>query len=684
MEPTNLAVMDRVLAAFTMIADAGIERIADEVMWLFFSLTTISFIWQHIRNMATDKAHPVGLLFGQLISIGFFVWILQQYTWITTQFYLSMIKLGLIAGGLDGVDPAKFGNPSSLMKIGMDVVKPLFDAMGTWGWLTGTNIIMLLSVIVVLAGFFIMSFQVFVAILEFKLGLIWCYLCFAMATLKQTSFATEKALGYIFASGMKLFALATITSIGAPVIKSFFTYSASPTYNESLSVAFGSLVLGMLTWFAPAKVAGVVSGGPSLGAGSLFSTAAAYGSLLGGAASMGATAGAAAVTGGKAAASFAKSSGITEALGGAIRSGAQNLANTEAGRTAIAGATIAAARAQGAAAAAMPSGPAGRALRMAGEGIQKAGNRVAQTFNDAAEERAVRAGRTGNGTGGASGKVSDKIAQPDGLTPEMKSNPVQAADALERMNSIERRYDSARTANNGATTAATEHSRAQGFRAIAHDIGAALQETNPAVSEKIGKELDRIEGAGQAMAKQGISPHENSGIQAQEYKNVVNRALNLDGGGGFDKAQMTTTMSPEGQKQNAAAVAALGVGSDIRAMAAKGMGNRDIMNSLGDKLKPLDAQAARLGQSSNAGTMKLQAIADYKSAAGIPNKGDAGFSQWANQEKRAASLARMAQAPAPEWAKNVRPFKAPNVRSMIPQGTERGGGITASGSTPNL
>ena len=679
MNPTNLSVMDRVLTAFTNLADAGIERISDEVMWLFFALTSIGFVWQHIRNMATDKGHPLGLLFGQLMVIGFFVWILTQYTWITSQFYLSMIKLGLIAGGLEGVDPASFGNPSSLMKMGMDVSKPLFDAIGVIGWVTGTNVIMVLSMIVVLASFFVMAFQVFVAILEFKLGVIWCYLCFAMATLKQTSFATEKALGYIFASGMKLFALATITSIGAPAIKAFLTMGESPTYNEALSVAFGSLIIGLLTWYGPSKAAGVVSGGPSLGAGSLFSTAAAYASLLGSGASAAATVGSAAASGGAAAVSAAKSSGLTQALGGAIKSGAQNLSNTDTGRVAIAGATIAAAKAQGAAAAAMPSGPAGRALRMAGEGLQKAGGRVAQTFNDAAEQRAQR------GNGGVSPeKGGDKLDQSDGLTPEMKSNPVQAADALERMNSIERRYDSAKSANGGATTAATEHNRAQAYRAIAHDIGSALSETNPAISQKIGNELDRIEGAGKAMAKQGVSPHQNSATQAQEYKNVVNRALNLDGGGGYDKAQMTTVMSPEGQRQNAAAVAALGVGSEIKAMAAKGMSTRDIANSLGDKLKPLDAQAARLSQGSNAGQMKLNAISDYKTVAGIPNKGDAGFSEWASQHRRQTALARAAQSPAPEWAKNVKPFRAPNVRSMIPNGTERSGSISATGSTPNL
>jgi type IV secretion system protein TrbL len=671
--------MDRVLKAFTDLADLGIERIKPEVLWLFFALATIGFVWQHIKNMAENKGHPIGLLFGQLIILGFYTWILTKYTWITTQFYLSMIKLGLLAGGLEGVSPEKFGNPSSLLKIGMDVSKPLFDAIGVIGWISGTNIIMIISMIIILASFFIMAFQVFVAILEFKLGLIWCFLMMAMAPLAQTSFATEKALGYIFASGMKLFALATITSIGAPAIKAFLVIGANPTYNDALSVAFGSLIIGLLTWFGPSKISGVVSGGPSLGAGSLFATAAAYGSLLGGGASAAATVGSAAASGGAAAAAAAKSYGVTEALGGAIKSGVQNLSNTEAGRTAIAGATIAAAKAQGAASAAMPGGAVGRAINMAGDGLKKAGNRVAQTFDDAAQERAQRGkGAASSGNGG------DKIAQADGLTPEMKSNPVLAADALERMNSTERRYEAAKSSNGGIASDKAEGDRATRHRGIAQDIAGALQETNPLLSDKIMAEIDRVNGAGVAMAKSGQAFGTSMQAMGDEYKNIATRALNLDGGGGYDKAQMTSTVSPEGQKQNAAAVAGLGVGAEIQSMAAKGMSTRDIVNNLGAKLKPLDAQAARLGQSSNASQMKLQAIADYKAVSGIPNKGDAGFSQWASQQQRAARLARAAQSPAPEWAKNVRPFKAPNVRSMIPQGTERSGGINASGSTANL
>jgi hypothetical protein len=259
-----------------------------------------------------------------------------------------------------------------------------------------------------------------------------------------------------------------------------------------------------------------------------------------------------------------------------------------------------------------------------------------------------------------------------------------SADALERMNSIERRYDSARQANGGATTAATEHSRAQGYRAIAHDIGSAVQGSNPALSQKIGSELDRIHGAGEAMAKQGVSPHQNSATQAEQYKNVVNRALNLDGGGGYDKAQITSTMSPEGQKQNAAAIESLGVGREVKDMAAKGMGTRDIANSLGEKLKPLEVQAGRLGKSDSAEEMKLQAISDYKSVNGIPGKNDSGFNEWASEHRKSSVAARAAQSPAPSWASNVKPFRAPNIKSFIPSGTERSGGISASGSTPNL
>lgn len=671
MPETNLAVIDKVLAAYVTVADVAVQNIRPEVMWMFGTLTVLGMTWQHIKNMAEGKAHPIGLLFGQLIVIGIFVWLLSGYTYLMNAFYLSMIKLGLLAGGKGGIDAASFGNPSSLLKMGMDISKPLYDAMGFVGWFTGTNLIIIVSFFVILVAFFIMSFQVFVAILEFKLGVIFCFFMIALGTLKQTSFAAEKAIGYIFASGMKLFALATITSVGTSAIFELLKFSDSPTYNEAVSVAFGSLTIAFLTWFGPAKIAGVVSGGPSLGAGSMFATAAAFASMAGGAASTAVSAGSAVASGTAAAANAARSMGVADAIGGAMKTGASNLANTPAGRATIASATQAAAKVQDMASAAMPKGPAGVML-------QRAGGRVAQTFRDAAVERAERASR------GSSGNTSEAPKTPanDGISSEMKENPVLTSDALERMNRIEKRHDAARSANGGATTAATEHARAQAFRGIAHDVGSALSESNPALSRKIGSELDRIEGAGQAMAKKGVSPHQNSKAQAEEYKNVVNRALNLDGGGGYDKAQLTQAMTPEGQKQNSAALASLGVAQQVRSMAARGMSNREISNALGDKLKPLDVQAGRLGQSDRAGELKLQTIADFKSVNGIPGRNDAGFSEWAKRERKA--MAAAAPVKAPSWAANAPRFKAPNIRSFIPNGTERGGGITASGSTPSL
>lgn len=675
MEGANVAIIDKVLELFMALADVGITRIRPDVMWMFYTLGVIGITWQHIKNLHENKAHPIGLLFGQLMTIGFFVWILNNYTDLTTAFYLSMIKLGLIAGGLDDIDPKSFGHPSSLMKIGFEVARPLVDAMGVKGWFTGTNFLFGLSILFVLGAYFVMTWQVFIAILEFKLGMIWTFFMMAFALVKQTNFATEKALGYIFASGMKLFGLATITSIGAASVKALLGVSKNPTYGEAISVALGSLTVGLLTWYLPSKIAGVVSGGPSLGAGSVFSAAAAYGSLAGAAFGGGGKLAEGLTKGSEMVAEAANRSGFTSAVSEAASKGKSNLANSKAGRAAIAAGTMMAASAQGAASSAIGTGPVGNAIRAgAGYASEKAG----------AFGKAVGAEIAQGFRGGASAldnsPAATNPANDSGITPEMKANPVAAADAMERMSRIERRADNAKEAN-GGTSAGIEHSRAQAYRGLAWDIGSSVQSTNPALFNKIESELGRIDGAGQAMAKNGVDPATNSAIQAGEYKNLATRALNLDGGGGFDKPQVTGTMSPEGQKQNAAALAATGVGSDVRSMAANGMSNREIASSLGDKLNPIAAQASRLGLDPS--ETKLNAISDFKTVNGIPNKGDAGFSQWAKSEKAANPPAQKARPP--QWAQNnTSSWRPPNVRSFIPQGTEKSGGITATGSTPSL
>jgi hypothetical protein len=195
------------------------------------------------------------------------------------------------------------------------------------------------------------------------------------------------------------------------------------------------------------------------------------------------------------------------------------------------------------------------------------------------------------------------------------------------------------------------------------------------------------------VARAGVSPRLNSALLAEEYRNVTTRALNLDGGGGFDTPALSTSLTLEGRARNAALAASLGIGDDIRAMAAQGRTTRQIAEGLCDRLAPVNRQAQRIGQGGDAGLHRMAVVQAFKDEHGIPNPDAAGFRSWAAAERTASSAPDAAatgqQTPsaverAPAWARNAR-YRGPmalrvpaNLNMMIPRGTDRSAGMNAS------
>lgn len=274
----NTSVVDRMLDVYIAVGDAAIQAIRPEVMYVFISLCIIGLTWAHLRNAITQRESPINLLIVQFMGAGFFVWLLDNWGSLMNALMGGMVQLGLKAGG-NIMTADQFIHPSQIVAVGIQILTPLIDAVGFWGWMTGTNIILVFSMLLTILAYFVLSLQVLVAIIEFKLGVVWSFFMTALGIFKGTSFASEKALGYVFSSGIKLFAVATIVSVGSALMLTFGTFAdpSAPTYGEALGMAFGSIVLAALAWFIPAKAAGVISGGPSLGAGAAVGTLAAVG-----------------------------------------------------------------------------------------------------------------------------------------------------------------------------------------------------------------------------------------------------------------------------------------------------------------------------------------------------------------------------------------------------------------------
>jgi type IV secretion system protein TrbL len=143
----------------------------------------------------------------------------------------------------------------------------------------------------------------------------------------KTAFMAERVLGSVISAGIKLMVLAIVVGIGS----SLFGTLNAPTGDISLSLAASTILAAIATFglavVVPGLAAGVVSGGPQLGAGSVVATTAA----LGGTAVAGAmlTSGAARLAGRTSAATTKAAASLTGRLGAAHGTdGARGLART--------------------------------------------------------------------------------------------------------------------------------------------------------------------------------------------------------------------------------------------------------------------------------------------------------------------------------------------------------------------
>ena len=167
---------------------------------------------------------------------------------------------------------------------------------------------LLLAWVLVILAFFILSIQLFITLIEFKLATLCGFVLIPFGLFGKTAFMAERVLGLVISSGVKVLVLAVIVGIGSTLFDEFRAGfgGAQPTIEDAMAVALASLCLLGLGIFGPGIANGIVSGGPALGAGAAAGTVlAAGGALVGGAAA--ARLGAGAVAG---------------AVGGAARGGA--------------------------------------------------------------------------------------------------------------------------------------------------------------------------------------------------------------------------------------------------------------------------------------------------------------------------------------------------------------------------
>jgi type IV secretion system protein TrbL len=292
----DLGVIDQFLNTFSQYIDSGFGLLGGEVSFLTGTLVAIDITLAGLF-WALGGEDVIAKLIKKTLYVGAFAFIIGNWKTLSSIILNSFAGLGLTATG-STMTASDLLRPGRLAAVGVDAARPILTQLGQLTGITDifanldTVVVLLLAWLVVIVCFFVLSVQIFVTLIEFKLTALAGFVLVPFALWSKTAFLAERVLGNVISSGIKVLVLAVIVGIGSGIFSQFQTASGTTlTIDNALAIMLGSLALFGLGLFGPSIASGLVSGAPQLGAGAAAGTALAAGGLA--AAGVGATVGAA-------------------------------------------------------------------------------------------------------------------------------------------------------------------------------------------------------------------------------------------------------------------------------------------------------------------------------------------------------------------------------------------------------
>jgi type IV secretion system protein TrbL len=265
--------LDLFLNNFRSQVDSGFGLISGDVQTVLGTLVVISIAVTAILWAIDENQNVLASFVRKVLLVGFFAWLVSQWHTLSQTVVEGFVSLGLKAGGGAMAMSDFLNSPSKIVLQGIKVCVGLFDyiheiAPGPVEFFAHLDVVLmaLIACIGVLIAFVILAIEVTVVIIEFHIVTLIAFVTVPFGVLTQTSFLSERAIGYVVSVGIKLMALAIVISIGSTIFDSY-TVSAAPDINEDVGLLLGAVVMVMLALKIPAIAGALISGGPQLNAG---------------------------------------------------------------------------------------------------------------------------------------------------------------------------------------------------------------------------------------------------------------------------------------------------------------------------------------------------------------------------------------------------------------------------------
>lgn len=286
----DTGILDTMLATIAGFTTGASGTITGYATSLYGILIILDFILAVLLNIG--ETDHIKQLVRKVLFYGFWIWIIREWGTLCDALLDSLMITGTAVGG---VDASVLKAPSLLIDSGIEIAKPYMDYASEMNWLeiTTSPLNWLMAVIgyagVVLA-FGILALQIFITYVEFYIASTLLLIFIPWGSFKYTSFVAEKAIGATISYGTKLMMLGAVYGLSSGIINTMsINLVGEPEPGAVLSSMLGPFALCLLCWQAPGMAAGLMTGAPTLSAGTAMGTAVAgfAGAAAGGAAGAG-------------------------------------------------------------------------------------------------------------------------------------------------------------------------------------------------------------------------------------------------------------------------------------------------------------------------------------------------------------------------------------------------------------
>ncbi|MBV0888838.1 P-type conjugative transfer protein TrbL [Komagataeibacter oboediens] len=286
MATNDVGVIDNFLNTFTNTIDSGFGLLKGNVVSLAGSLSVLDIALAGLFWAWAADEDIIQRLVKKTLYIGFFAFLINNFDHLAKVVFDSFATMGLRAGG-GSLALSDFLRPGRLAATGFDAAQPLLESvhnlLGPVAFFKNfiQIFVLCLSWLIVLAAFFILAVQLFVALIEFKLTSLAGFVLIPFALFNRTAFLAEKVLGNVVSSGVKVMVLAVISAIASVLFRQFnISYGdAVPTIGQAVSVVLASVSIVGLSIYGGSIANGLISGAPQLGAGAAVGTGMAVGAM---------------------------------------------------------------------------------------------------------------------------------------------------------------------------------------------------------------------------------------------------------------------------------------------------------------------------------------------------------------------------------------------------------------------